>query len=238
MSVGAVEVGLLDRRLTLHDLRSKQLDGLSARDGRPPASPGRSASCCEGARRSSAFVSAILSRRTGSKSKDLRVKASGDQTWAFGTVVLEGLDLARFDAALPPGPLQAGALGARLMKALSLRRFEERDAIYTAPFSANTVGFVRLTGENYDHGKLGSLALSHLEATSKTATEPSFALGGVKASGLDLTRILTAMSEPSWRPGMPVGRLDRRAPERHRLRRRTAPALRHLAGRRDHRHDA
>jgi hypothetical protein len=207
VSVGAVEVGLLDRRLTFHDLRSKQIDGLSATRWEATGLAWPLGELLRGRTPLTGFRLGDPFKAERVEVKDLRLKADGDQTWAFGTVILEGLDLARFDADIPPGPFQAGAISARLMKALTLRRFEERDAIYTAPFSANTVGFVQLTGENYDRGRLGSFALAHLEATSKAASEPSFALGGVKASGLDLSRILTAMSAPSWRPGMPVGRL-------------------------------
>ena len=206
-SVGEVEVGFLDRRLTLHDVRSKEANGLSAKRWEvtgfawPLGELLRGRTPFTGIRLGDPF------RADRVEVNDLRIAANGGQSWAFGTVVLEGLDLARFDANLPPGPFQPGMIGARLLKALSLRRFEERDAIYTAPFSANTVGFVQLTGENLERGKLGGFALSRLEATSKAAHEPSFALGGVKASGIDMGRILTAMSDASWRPGMPVGRL-------------------------------
>ena len=154
-SVGEVEVGFLDRRLTLHDVRSKEANGLSAKRWEvtgfawPLGELLRGRTPFTGIRLGDPF------RADRVEVNDLRIAANGGQSWAFGTVVLEGLDLARFDANLPPGPFQPGMIGARLLKALSLRRFEERDAIYTAPFSANTVGFVQLTGENLERGKLG-----------------------------------------------------------------------------------
>jgi hypothetical protein len=208
VSVGDVEVGILDRRLTLHDLRSKQIDGLSAARWEATGLAWPIGELLRGRTPLTGFRLGDPFKAGRVEVKDLRLKASGDQTWTFGTVVLEGLDLARFDADIPPGPFQAAAIGARLLKALSLRRLEERDVIYTAPFSANTVGFVQITGENYDRGKLGGFALAHLEATAKTAAEPSFALGEIKAVGIDMNQILTATSQPSWRPGMPVGRLN------------------------------
>jgi hypothetical protein len=207
VSVGAVEVGLLERKLTFHDIRSKQAEGLSAARWEATGLAWPIGELLQGRTPLTGFRLGDPFRAERVEVKDLHLAAGAGQSWAFGTVVLEGLDLARFDANVPPGPSQAGAIGARLLKALSVRRFEERDAIYTAPFSANTVGFVQVTGENFERGKLGGFALAHLEATSKAAHEPSFALGGVKASGIDMNRILGAMSDPSWRPGRPLGRL-------------------------------
>lgn len=207
VSVGAVEVGILDRRLTLHDIRSRQIDGLSAERWEATGLAWPVGELLQGRSPLTGFRLGDPFRANRVEVMNLHIKASGDQGWTFGTVILEGLDLARFDADIPPGPFQAGAIGARLLKALSLSRFEERDVIYTAPFSANTVGFLQITGENYDRGKLGGFTLAHLEATPKAAAEPSFALGNVKAAGIDMDRILTAMSQPSWRPGMPLGRL-------------------------------
>ncbi len=207
VSVGDVEVGLLDRRLTFHDLRARQINGLSAKRWEATGLAWPLGELLRGRTPVTGFRLGDPFKADRVEVSGLRIAASGDQSWTFGTVILEGLDLARFDADILPGPFQAGALGARLLKALALRRFEERDVIYTAPFSANTVGFLQLTGENYDHGKLGTFALAHLEATARSATEPSFALGDVKASGIDVDQILTSMSQPSWRPGMPLGRL-------------------------------
>jgi len=207
VSVGAVEVGILDRKLVLHDIRSKQIAGLSVERWEATGLAWPIGELMQGRSPLTGFRLGDPLQANRVEMKNLHIKASGDQNWTFGTVILEGLDLARFDADIPPGPFQAGAIGARLLTALSLRRFEERDVIYTAPFSANTVGFVQITGENYDRGKLGGFALAHLEATPKAATEPAFALGNIKAAGIDMDRILTAMSQPSWRPGMPLGRL-------------------------------
>jgi hypothetical protein len=69
------------------------------------------------------------------------------------------------------------------------------------------VGFVSLTGNRLDRGLLGSFELAALEATGKTSAEPSFRLANAKGGGLDARRILASMSELSWRPGKPLGRL-------------------------------
>lgn len=207
VSVGAVEVGLLDRRLAFRDIRSKRIDGLSAAQWEATGLAWPIGELLQGRTPFSGFRLGDPFKADHVEVKDLRVASGGGQTWTFGSVVLDGLDLGRFDADVPPGPSQAGTIGARLVKALSVRRFEERDVIYSAPFSENTVGFAQITGENLDRGKLGGFALAHLEATARSAAAPSFALGGVKAANIDMSRILTAMSDPSWRPGRPVGRL-------------------------------
>lgn len=209
VSVGAVEVGLLDRRLTFRDIRSKQVDGFSAARWEASGLTWPLGELLQGRTPLTGFRlgDAFQAGRVEIDNLRLTAKTSGGQSWTLGTVILEGVDLAHFDAQILPGPFQTGALGARFLKALSLRRFEERDVIYTAPFSENTVGFVQLTGENYEGGKLGAFSLVNFEATAKAAAEPSFALGGLKGDGLDLRQMLTAMSAPSWRPGMPIGRL-------------------------------
>ncbi len=170
---------------------------------------------------------------------DLHVTTLDGQAWTFGKVLFEGLDLERFDADLAPTALQVSVLGARLLRAASVHRFEERDVIHTIAFTGNTVGFKSLTVNDLDHGQVGSFDLAALEATGKASTEPSFRMASLKGEGLDLRRVLAALSSPAWRPGMPIGRIGRRTCQRLRFRRRGIHALRHLAARfRRDRHDA
>jgi hypothetical protein len=207
ISVGSVEVGLLDRRITLHDVKSRQLNGVTAArweasglswpigellEGRTPLS---------GFRLGDPFTAAKI------EVDDLHVTTIDGQAWSFGRVLFEGVDLDRFDADVAPSALQSAMVGARLLGAASVRRFEEFDVGHTIPFTGNTVRFMSLTGRDLDHGRLGSFELAALEATGKSAVEPSFSLTSLKGEGLDLRRILAAMSQPSWRPGMPLGRL-------------------------------
>jgi hypothetical protein len=98
-------------------------------------------------------------------------------------------------------------LSARLIRAVSVRHFEERDVVYTIPYTQNTVGFVSFAGNNLDHGKLGSFELAALEASGKSAAEPSLRLASIKGEGFDARRILASLAEQSWRPGRPLGRL-------------------------------
>ena len=53
-----------------------------------------------------------------------------------------------------------------------------------------------------------TIALAGLETTPKAASAPVLRMSELKVAGLDLTRPLTALSSPSWRPGMPIGRIS------------------------------
>jgi hypothetical protein len=206
-TVSSVDVGLLDRRIAFNDLRSKQFDGMTAK--RWEAS-GLAWPLGELLKGSTPLSGLRLGDPLGARKVEvdgLQLATSDGQTWRFGKVLLEGLDLERFDAVVPPGPTQGSVLTARLMQALSVRHFEERDVVYTIPITQNTAGFVSLVGNNLDHGKLGSFELAALEAAGKSAAESGLRLASFKGEGVDARRILAAMSEPSWRPGRPLGRL-------------------------------
>ena len=207
VSVSSVEVGLLDRRIAFNDLRSKQFNGLSARRWEASGLAWPLGELLKGSTPVSGFHfgDPLIARKV--EADDLQMTTMDGQSWRFGKVILEGLDLERFDAEVPRGALQASVLSARLLRALSVRHFEERDVVYTMPLTQNTVGFVSMTGEGLDRGRLGTFELAALEATGKTSAEPSFRLASAKGGGLDARPILTAMSELSWRPGRPIGRL-------------------------------
>jgi hypothetical protein len=207
VSVGAVDVGFLERRVTMRDVRSRHGTDMSMARWQATGLAWPLGELLQGRTPLTGFRFGDPFQADRVEVDDLKFNGGDGSRLSFGSVVLENVDLARIDVAIQPGPYQASALGARLLKALKLRRFEGRDVIYTAPLSANTVGFVQITGETYDRGKLGGFALAHLEATPKAAAEPAFALANIKAAGIDMGRILTAMAQPSWRPGMPLGRL-------------------------------
>ena len=207
-SVGAVDVGLLDRRVTIRDIRPKLGVGLSAT--RWQAS-GLSWPLAEILRGHTPFYGI----RLGDPLRADTVEADGvelgtgiGQSWRFGKVVGAEVDLRRFDGDVPPGPTQQTVLLARLFGALSIGHLEERDAVYTDPFTKSTIGFLSFVMERYDRGRVGSFALASFEATPTSATEPAFRVGSLKGDGLDFGRIVKTMSQPAWRPGQPVGRID------------------------------
>lgn len=207
LSVSSIEVGLLDRRITFHDLRSKQFSGMTATRWEVSGLAWPLDELLKGRTPLSGLRLGDPLRAQKLEVQDLRLATTDGQSWRLGKVLLEGLDLERFDADVAPGALQMSVLSARLIRAISVRHFEERDVVYTIPNTQNTVGFVSLAGNDLDHGKLGSFELGALEAAGKSAAEPSLRLASIKGEGLDARRILASMSEPSWRPGRPLGRL-------------------------------
>jgi hypothetical protein len=207
LSVSSIEVGLLDRRIVMHDLRWRQMSALTATRWEASGLAWPLDELLRGRTPLSGYRLGDPLRAKKMEAEGLRVTTVDGSSWSFGKVLLEGVDIDRFDADVAPGAMQMSAIRARLIRAISVRRFEERDAAYTMPRTADTVGFVSLTGTDIDHGRIGTFDLVALEAAGKTAAEPSFRLQSVKGEGLDLRHTLTAMSDPSWRPGMPSGRL-------------------------------
>ncbi len=209
VTVRSVEVGLLDRRITLHDVGPVlEHGGLSAErwqisgiawpldellHGRTPLTGLR-------------LGDPLQADRV--EVDKLHVAMPGGQSWSFGSVILDGVALDRFDANVPPGPGQFAVLSARIVGALRLRHFEEHNVIYTLPGTSDTAGFQLLAGDGFDRGKMATVALTNFEATAKAAVEPSFSMSALKAENLDLHRVVAAMSAATWRPGMPIGRLN------------------------------
>lgn len=207
-AVGTVEVGLLDRRVTLRDIKPKAGIGMTA--ARWQAS-GLSWPLEEILKGHTPFFGIRLGdplRAEKVEADNVELRTGIGQSWRFSRIEGEGLDLQRFDADVPPGPAQQPVLFSRLFEAMSIRHLEEREVIYTDPFTKNTVGFLSFTIDNVDHGRIGSFALASFEATPKSGAEPAFRMGSLKGEGLDLRRMAKTMSLPSWRPGQPVGRID------------------------------
>jgi hypothetical protein len=207
-SVGAVEVSLFDRGVTMHDIKPKAGVGLSAARWQASGLSWPLEEILKG-------HTPLFGIRLGDPLIAEKVEADGvsvstgiGQSWRFGKIVGEGLDLQRFDGDIPPGPTQQTVLLARLFAAMSIRHLEERDVVYTDPFTRNTVGFLSFDIGQFDHGRIGTFALASLEATPRAGSEPAFRMGSLKGEGLDLRRIVQAMSQPSWRPGQPLGRVD------------------------------
>jgi hypothetical protein len=204
-TVEAVEVGLFSRCVTLHNLHAWrvgdikigrwEVSGLSwplgeLLQGRTPLS---------GLRLGDPLQAAHL------EVKDLRI-AADDASWNIGSLTIDGLDLGRYDTA-GLGSMQFSALAARIVAALSIHKFEQKQTAYTAPGDADRTAIGAFTVERFDHGRIGAMALTDLEALPKAPSAPAFRLSELRVMGLDLTRPLKALSSPAWRPGMPVGRI-------------------------------
>lgn len=207
VTVGSVEIGILDRRITLNAIRPVQATGLSAARWQASGITWPLGELLHGRTPLADFRLGAPLQAARVEVDKLSVTTPEGQSWSFGSVVLDGFDLARFDANVPPGPARIGVLGARLVGALSVRHFEERDVIYTLPRTGDTAGFRLLSGDGLDHGSLAAFSLASFEATAKAAVEPSFKLGELKGEKLDMRQVVATMGRPSWRPGRPLGRL-------------------------------
>lgn len=206
--VESVEIGLFDRSIVFNNIRSTRVGKMSAQRfslsglwwplselvaGRTPLSGWRPGDPLQVGR-----VVVV----------DLRFEDPLSQSWRIESAVLEGLDLARFEAAIDPGPSSATILGARLLKAMTLKRLQETNVSYTRPGVAQPIAISDLAIENIAAGKFAGFNISGIEAAGAKPDEPLFRLDRVKIAGLDLGRVLASLSQSDWRPGMPLGRID------------------------------
>ncbi len=97
------------------------------------------------------------------------------------------------------------ALVARALGALSIRRLEERNVIFSLP-GADTFGAASAIVDRYERGRIASMTLSSVEGTAKDEPTPLYKIADIKLAGLDMTRMIAAMSSDKWQPGAPTGR--------------------------------
>ncbi len=204
--VAEVEVGLFARRVTLVGLRSGRMGGTLS-IGRWDAAgldwplsellAGRTP--LTGFRLGDPLLAGRIELR------DVRMaEPAGGAAWSVEQLVVEGLDLARYDGEIA-GPYLYTMLVARLAGALSFRRLEQKNLIYSAALTGDTVGIGALTVERFERGRIGSIAIANLEAAARDGHEPALRMAEAKATGLDLGRVVAALSAASWLPGYPMG---------------------------------
>jgi hypothetical protein len=120
---------------------------------------------------------------------------------------MEGVDLDRYDA-MASGPFQLGAVMARVGLALSVSRFEATNAAFSLPGLAHTVGVDAMMVDHFDHGRIAKFAFIGLTARPRSAETPSVKAAEAEASDIDFSRLLSALSSPSWSPGKSLGRVS------------------------------
>lgn len=205
--VGTVEVGLFDRRITLLDLKSNSSGAELAVDrweasglawplgellrGRTPLAGFR-------------WGDPLQADRVELKGVHL-VDHEAGSNWTMGSLVLDGFDLARFDATYDgPYPFQVRA--ARALGALTIRRLEERNVVFTMPGAGDTLGVASAVIDRYERGRIAAVVMNSLEATAKGAQSPQLKIAEVKAAGIDWSRVIAALSSDKWQPGALSGR--------------------------------
>lgn len=204
-TVGSVEVGLFDRKVTVKDMHLKR--GGDVAIGRWEASglawpmseliAGRTP--FSGLKVGDPFQAGHLELH------DLKIVDKNVQ-WTIESAVADDLRLDRYQPVAGDGQLTA--LSMRIMKAMSVGRLEQKQSVFTDPATGNNVAIASMTIGAYDKGKVGSFEVKDLDAAPKGAGAPAFRMADMKLAGLDLHRPINALAAPGWRPGMPIGRIE------------------------------
>jgi hypothetical protein len=205
--VDGVEVGLFDRRITLHGIKSAGDAELSVGRWQAAGLAWPMGELLRGRTPLAGFRWGDPLQADRIELQDVRlVDRAAGSSWSIGTLVIDGLDLARFDAAYS-GAYRFQALVARTMGALSMRRLEERNALFTLPETGDTFGVASVVVERYERGRIASMTVSSLEAAAKDGQGPLYKIADIKAGGVDLSRQIAAVSLDKWHPGAPTGRI-------------------------------
>ncbi|CAN5744944.1 hypothetical protein BH11PSE3_BH11PSE3_42920 [soil metagenome] len=204
--VGQVEVGLFDRRITLRDLTSHGAAEFTLGRWEASGLAWPLSELLAGRTPLAGFNWGDPLQANHVELQDLRlVDPAAGNSWSMDRLVIDDLDLARFDATYE-GPYRLQALIARALGALTVRRLEERNVIFTLG-SADTIGMALLVADRYERGRIASMAVGNLEATAKKGDAPLYSIADITAGGIDLSRVIAALSSDQWYPGAPVGRV-------------------------------
>jgi len=141
---------------------------------------------------------------------ELENVAMADKTtggrWSMDALLIEGFDLARYDAAYD-GMFRFAVLTARAMGALTVRRLEQRNTRITLPGTAETVGLGSVVLERYERGRIAVLVMAGMDAAAAEGQAAQLSIAETKATKVDLGRTISAMSSDKWFPGAPSGRI-------------------------------
>lgn len=207
-SVGAVEVGLLDRRVALVDFRSHAFGELRARRWEASGLSESFGDLLEGRTPLTDFKLGDPLRADRLELVDAHFADPSDgASWSVGSLVIDGLDLAPYDPNAA-GPYRFAILSARIARALKLRHIEQKNVAYMLPVTGDVVSVRSAAVDRFDRGRIGALAIADLEATPSASTEVAFRIEDIKAKDVELGRVLVQFGDGSWHPGRPVGRID------------------------------
>lgn len=207
LKVGTVEVGLFDRRITLLELKSTNGPELSVGRGEASGLAWPLGELIRGRTPLAGFRWGDPLHADRLELHDVRmVDSAAASSWSVGSLVLEGIDLMRFDARYA-GDYAFQVLLARTLGALSIHRLEERNVVFSLPGTNDTFGAASAVVERYERGRIAAMTVSSFEATLKDGQAPLFKIADFKSAGVDMTRLIAAVSSDKWQPGTPSGRL-------------------------------
>ena len=205
--VESVEVGLFARSVTLVDLRSQKGDQLAVRRWEAAGIAWPMSELLQGRTPLTGWKLGDPLNAERVEIEGLRVAYPDGPTWSIDRLLLEGFQLARYDADVGNGPNRFTFLGARVLAALSLRHMEERNVVARNPITGDIVGVASFTLDRMEQGRIGTFVLKGFGATPREGKEKALEIAELKGAGLDLSRILAALSDVTWQPGAPSGRL-------------------------------
>ncbi len=206
VKVGNVEVGLFERRITLLDLKSSSGAELSVGRWEASGLAWPLGELIRGRTPLAGFNWGDPLQADRIELRDVRlVDSAANSGWSMGSLIMEGFDLARYDARYQGGDYKFQALVARALGALTIRRLEERNVAFSLP-GADTFGAASVVVDRYERGRIASMTVSSVEATPKDGHAPLFKIADIKSAGVDLGRVIAALSSDKWQPGAPSGR--------------------------------
>jgi hypothetical protein len=206
VKVGNVEVGLFERRITLLDLKSSSGAELSVGRWEASGLAWPLGELIRGRTPLAGFNWGDPLQADRIELRDVRlVDSAANSGWSMGSLIMEGFDLARYDARYQGGDYKFQALVARALGALTIRRLEERNVAFSLP-GADTFGAASVVVDRYERGRIASMTVSSVEATPKDGQAPLFKIADIKSAGVDLGRVIAALSSDKWQPGAPSGR--------------------------------
>jgi len=213
--VGSVEVGLFGRKIVLNGLQGARVGEISI--GRWEAS-GLAWPLAELLKGNTPLAGVKLGDPLQAKHLEVRdLSMVQDQArWSVASLAIDDFSLDRYDSAVGPG--QFSHLTARILSALSMGHAEQKGATLTNLTTGERVAIDSLVIDRFDRGRVGAIVMTGFDfaaktssdkaSNDKTAGESMFRLAEFKLGDFDFQRGLKAMSSVSWRPGMPLGRVD------------------------------
>lgn len=206
-TVGGVEVGLLKRSITLTDLKSSREADVSIGHWQASGLGWPLAELMQGRTPLAGFKwgDPLQADRLELRTLSIGNREAGG-TWKMESLVLEGIDLARFDATDvgPYGPL---VLVARALGALQVRRLEQRGMFFVMPGSGDTFSVATIVVERYEGGRMASIVAGDIEATAREGRTPLLKVADIAIKGLDIGRSIEAFSSADWYPGLSIGQV-------------------------------
>lgn len=208
LTVEAVDVSLLARRVTLHDVRPK--DTKSFAIGRVEIS-GLAlplSDLLSGQALYSGYRPGDPIRASRVELDEIRLSSGSNQA-TIKSLAIDDFDLDRYDAKVDTSPEDGVTsphipLSARILAALSSKKLLVTNATYPLTLKGE-IGIGSILIERLDHGRVGSVVADNFTVVRPGGT---ITVAETKLTDLDFHRPLKNLSSSAWLEGDTVGRVD------------------------------